>query len=168
MARLTLGFRIASFARTIAAAVAPPTSTAPTTVVPVKQDVAPALKSFDGTLDPLPVIVTIPPYDPATFNSLQSITIIALTAGHPEPTDANAWMGSPYPKATVALAPPPVQVDPAAIPPALPVGAPILISGSPPPAQVFLPGPEGGDVTILIPGVPDGNPLMQAVLQFDV
>lgn len=167
MARLTLGPRVGMFARLIAA-VAPPTSTAPTSTPPVKTDVAPAVKSFDGTLDPLPVVLTIPAYDPATFNSLQSITIVALPEGHGEPVDANAWMGSVYPKATVALATPPVPVDPNA-PAAVPAmtSAPVA-PATPVPVVVYLPGPEGGDVTISIPGVPNGNQLLQTVLQFDV
>lgn len=137
--RLALGPRIFSFVRAIGAATTPP----PTT----KSDVAPAIKSFDATADPLPIVLNIPTYDPNVFNSLQAVYAVALPAGMPEPADVPSWLTVASPKGQVALAP---------VPPP-----------NPPDGSIYLPGPEGGDVTITIPGVPNGNPLIQIVLQFD-
>jgi hypothetical protein len=157
----------------------PPTSTAPTSAVPVKADLSLSFGEIDPGSDPLTVQVVIPPYDLSAVNNLVSLTAIAIPFGSGKPSDANGYMASSHPKVTVQVAPA-LPAEPIPAPPVigasvgtspLALAAPVVVPTpvvDPVASSAYLPGPSGGTVTLAIPDVPNGKFEIQLIEAYDL
>jgi hypothetical protein len=173
--------------RTIKTATSPassPATPSQTVANPVKADLAIRFQTLDLGSDPLSITLAVPAYNPALFNTLIGLSVIAVPFGSGKPADAPGWLNSTHPKASagvdpvLALAPVvPVASPPVAaadVPPADPTAAAVVAPATVTapavvapivetvPASTF-PGPTGGLVTVLIPNVPNGQYEFQVI-----